>query len=135
MAGGASLRGVEEPSRAWTLEEANAALAWVRDVVERAQRLWEDYRRHAGRAAKLVRQNGHGLVPADPSPIRACIDELAADAVVLRDVGRGLVDFPAKSPSGRWYWLCWLAGEEEVAWWHWPEEGFAGRHPSIEPPE
>lgn len=126
---------MDEPSRAWTLEEANSALGWVREVVERAQRLWEDYRSQAGRAARLVRQNGHGLVPADPTPIRACIDELAAEAIVLRDVGRGLVDFPARSPSGRWYWLCWLVGEDKVAWWHWPEEGFAGRRPCIDLPD
>jgi hypothetical protein len=134
---GVNLRRVDdadEPSRSWTLEEANAALGWVREVVARAQELWDDYRSHAGRAAKLVRQNGHGLVPADPAPIRACIDELAAQAVVLRDVSRGLVDFPAKTASGRWYWLCWLAGEDEVAWWHWPEEGFAGRRPTMDPP-
>jgi hypothetical protein len=126
---------VDEPSRIWTLEEANTALRWVREVVARAQRLWEDYRAHAGQAARLVRQNGHGLVPADPAPIRACIEELAAEAIVLRDVSRGLVDFPARSPSGRWYWLCWLVGEKEVAWWHWPEEGFAGRRPSIDLPD
>ncbi|HEX8804322.1 MAG TPA: DUF2203 family protein, partial [Acidimicrobiales bacterium] len=95
---------------------------------------WDDYRRHAARAAKLVRQNGHGLVPADPAPIKACIEELAARNIVLRDIGRGLIDFPARTAGGRPYWLCWLAGEDEVAWWHWPDEGFAGRRPASDPP-
>lgn len=129
-----TLRHVDEPSRSWTLDEANAALPWVRLLVVRAQRLWAQYRAGAADTAKVVRQNGHGVVPADPAPIRACVDELAAEAVVLRDIERGLVDFPARAPDGRWYWLCWLEGEATVAWWHWPEDGFAGRRPTTEPP-
>lgn len=124
----------DEPVRSWTVDEANAALGWVAGVVERAQRGWEDYRATAKRRARLVRQNGHGLVPADPSAIQACIDELAAEGIVLRDIARGLIDFPARAPSGRWYWLCWLAGEEAVTWWHWPEDGFGGRTPLDRPP-
>jgi hypothetical protein len=121
--------------RTWTVEEANAALEWVAEVVARAQAHWQDYRAQATRRAKLVRQNGHGLMPADPGPIQSCIDELAVEGVVLRDIARGLIDFPAQAPSGRIYWLCWLAGEEAVTWWHWPEDGFAGRTPITEPPE
>ncbi|HET6950434.1 MAG TPA: DUF2203 family protein [Acidimicrobiales bacterium] len=121
--------------RSWTVAEANASLAWVGEVVAEAQVLWEDYRRHAVRRARLVRQNGHGLVPADPTAIQACIDRLAGEGIVLRDIARGLVDFPARAPGGRWYWLCWLVGEDEVGWWHWPEDGLGGRTPLSEPPE
>ncbi len=126
--------GPGEPRRVWTVEEANAALGWVSDVVARAQGLWDDYRRNTVRQARLARRNGHGLVPADPSPIQSCIDELATAGIVLRDIERGLIDFPARAPSGRWYWLCWLAGEDAVEWWHWPEDGFAGRTRLDEPP-
>jgi hypothetical protein len=126
---------VDEPARSWTKPEADAALPWVREVVARAQRLWAEHRRAAVRSARLVRQNGHGVVPSDPAPIRSCLEELAAQSVVLRDIGRGLVDFPAQASDGRWYWLCWLAGEEAVDWWHWPDDGFAGRrHLADEPP-
>lgn len=121
--------------RSWTVEEADAALGWVAGVVARAQAQWKVFRAAAARRARLVRQNGHGLVPADPSAIQSCIDELAAEGIVLRDLGRGLVDFPARSSSGRWYWLCWLPGEESVAWWHWPEDGFGGRTPVSDLPE
>ena len=124
----------DEPRRSWTVEEANTALAWVGPLVARAQAGWDEYRSHARRRARLVRQNGHGLVPADPAPIQSCIDELAAEGIVLRDIARGLVDFPARAPDGRWYWLCWLAGEDAVGWWHWPEDGFGGRRPITEPP-
>ncbi|MBN2624560.1 MAG: DUF2203 domain-containing protein [Acidimicrobiales bacterium] len=123
------------PVRSWTVDEANARLTWVAEVVARAMAQWEDYRRLAQRRARLVRQNGHGVVPADPSAIQSCIDELAAEGIVLRDIARGLVDFPARAPSGRWYWLCWLAGEDAVTWWHWPEDGFGGRTPLSDPPD
>jgi hypothetical protein len=124
----------EEHVRSWTVAEANDSLGWVADVVARAQAQWEDYRASASRRARLVRQNGHGLVPADPAAIQSCIDELAAEGIVLRDIARGLIDFPARAPSGRWYWLCWLAGEDAVTWWHWPEDGFGGRTPLTDPP-
>ena len=86
--------------RSWTVDEANAALSWVGEVVARAQDLWQRYRGQATRRARLVRQNGHGLVPADPAAIQGCLDELAAEGVVLRDIERGLVDFPARTPGG-----------------------------------
>jgi hypothetical protein len=120
---------MDEPSRSWTVAEANDVLSWVGDLVERAQDRWADYQAQATTSRRLVRQNGHGVVPADPRPIQACLDELGAEGIVLRDIERGLIDFPARASDGRWYWLCWLQGEDEVAWWHWPDDGFAGRTP------
>jgi hypothetical protein len=63
------------------------------------------------------------------------ITELAREGIVLRDAEQGLIDFPARAPSGRVYWLCWIVGEPAVAWWHWPEDGFAGRTPITQPPQ
>ena len=47
---------------------------------------------------------------------------------VLRDIDRGLVDFPA-IVDGREAYLCWQLDEEEVAFWHDLESGFGGRQP------
>jgi hypothetical protein len=66
--------------------------------------------------------------------VRAAADRLAAMGVLLRDPARGLVDFPARASTGRPYWLCWLDGEPSVRWWHWVEDGFAGRTPISELP-
>jgi len=52
----------------------------------------------------------------------------------VRDPARGLVDFPARASTGAAYRLCWLDGEEEIEWWHWPDAGFAGRAPLDDAP-
>ena len=48
--------------------------------------------------------------------------------VVLRDLERGLVDFPSLR-DGREVYLCWQEGEDEIAFWHEVDAGFAGRRP------
>jgi hypothetical protein len=123
----------------WTVEGANAALERVRATVRRIQALVVARRQRAGRAAAAPTGNGSGnghrprLEPS--AELQAAVDELTRDGILLRDVDNGLVDFPARSPSGRPYWLCWLVDEPEVAWWHWPETGFAGRRPLDDPPD
>lgn len=65
--------------------------------------------------------------------MQGLIDQMAAgvariDALglTLRDIERGLVDFPALV-SGRQIWLCWQYGETTIGWWHDLETGFDGR--------
>ena len=53
--------------------------------------------------------------------------------VTLRDISAGLIDFPAFA-NGRPIWLCWRLGEDDIAWWHTSDEGFAGRKPLTELP-
>ena len=48
--------------------------------------------------------------------------------LVVRDLERGLVDFPAVI-DGREVYLCWLLDEPAVGHWHGVEAGFAGRRP------
>jgi hypothetical protein len=54
----------------------------------------------------------------------------AFDAVeiVLRDLDRGLVDFPALR-DGREVYLCWVDGEDDIEYWHDLDAGYAGRQP------
>jgi hypothetical protein len=46
--------------------------------------------------------------------------------VLVRDLDRGLVDFPALI-DGREVYLCWQLDEPEITHWHGLESGFAGR--------
>ncbi len=121
--------------RYWTLDEANAALPRVAALLERVRAATAEVRADAEAARERASGNGHGS-PADSPPdvVREAVAELAADGIVLRDLERGLVDFPARAGDGRAFWLCWQAGEDRIAWWHWPEDGFAGRRPISELP-
>jgi hypothetical protein len=60
--------------------------------------------------------------------VRHGLAELNTLGVVIRDLDRGLVDFPAII-EGREVYLCWQLGEPEVAHWHHLDSGFAGRMP------
>jgi hypothetical protein len=56
------------------------------------------------------------------------IEELQELGVLVKDLDRGLVDFPCVH-RGRELLLCWQLGEDEVGYWHGLEDGFAGRRP------
>jgi hypothetical protein len=103
------------PGRRWTVREANEFLPGLERLLQSVHAMAERHR-------------GGGATGADPRIVlRGIVDLLAVDGIVLRDLQRGLVDFPATAPSGRDHWLCWVSGEAKVEWWHWPEDGFAGR--------
>jgi hypothetical protein len=60
--------------------------------------------------------------------LQRALGELQAMDVVLRDLDRGLVDFPALR-EGREVYLCWEAGEGEIEFWHDLDAGYGGRQP------
>ena len=76
----------------------------------------------------------HEDLPWGVSP-RQAMDELTEKGIILRDPSRGLIDFPSRAPSGRVVLLCWQHGEQDLTWWHLPEDGFAGRRPLPVPPD
>ena len=128
--------------RHFTPEEANAALAEVRPLV---QQMVAHRRAHVAALARQeelelrIRGNGGGIPPAELAETAAEVErearELAQaiDAVVglglqVKDIDEGLVDFPALR-HGETVLLCWMLGEDHVAHWHTIEDGFAGRRP------
>jgi hypothetical protein len=46
--------------------------------------------------------------------------------IQVKDIQRGLVDFPAII-GGREVFLCWEQDEEDIEFWHELDAGFAGR--------
>ena len=122
-------------SRHYTLEEATSALSWVAErlAVMRAARdrlLDEDARSALAEASQT---NGGGppgrVVSEGFLALREAAGELAEAGVVLRDLDRGLVDFPAVREEREVY-LCWVESEEdEIEFWHELDAGYAGRRP------
>ena len=136
--------------RDWTLEAATDALPRVRETVGRIRELVGQLRERADHPGGSGDVGGNGTKPssngrsrgagvkgesAAERELRVLLEELTDDGIVVRDPERGLIDFPARSPGGRPYLLCWLHGEDAIEWWHWPDAGFAGRTPLTEPPD
>ena len=121
-------------SRHYTLEEANAALGWVQEVIALLRTAREGLSDEEAREAlaEAGPQNGGGdpgrVVSEAFLQLRDSLARLQDAEVVLRDLDRGLVDFPAIRDDREVY-LCWLEGEDEISYWHDLEAGFAGREP------
>ena len=121
-------------SRHYTLEEANAALGWVQDVITTLRSAREGLSDEEAREAlaEAGPQNGGGdpgrVVSEAFLQLRDALARLQDAEVVLRDLDRGLIDFPAIRDDREVY-LCWLEGEDEIGYWHDLEAGFAGREP------
>ncbi len=120
--------------RHYTLEEANAALPEVSELIDRLRAARDRLGDREARAAlaEAAPTNGGGEAGRTISQgfldIREGLLELQEREVVLRDLDRGLVDFPAMRDGSEIY-LCWEEGEAEIGYWHKPDAGFAGRRP------
>jgi len=62
------------------------------------------------------------------SQLQSLLSEIDAEGCELKDLERGLVDFPTIW-EGREVFLCWKLGEPEVGYWHEIDAGYAGRQP------
>ena len=60
--------------------------------------------------------------------VRRLLETIEQSGIVLRDIDRGLVDFPAVI-DGREVYLCWELGEDDVGYWHDLDAGYGGREP------
>ena len=121
----------------FTIEEANALLPTVRGVllkIQKAKKRVSLFSEKAKEAAESAERGGGGLIEG---PLYAqlllklteLMNGLESLGVQLKDLDRGLVDFPYLR-DGRVVLLCWQMGEgEELEWWHDVDAGFAGRTP------
>jgi hypothetical protein len=123
-------------ARHYTLEQASAARPWVAERVNwirDAQAALASLGARASEAVAALDVDAGGSYPgADVArplvELSRAVGELEAVEVVVRDVERGLVDFPTIR-DGEEVYLCWLLDEAEIRFWHYPEAGFAGRQP------
>jgi hypothetical protein len=123
--------------RHFSPEEANALLVWVSSrlaAIREARDRLTDPRSH-GALAEAGPMNGGGMpgraVGEAFLEVRGLLVELQEAGIVLRDLDRGLVDFPSLR-EGREVYLCWETGEDQIGFWHELDTGFAGRRPLTE---
>lgn len=60
--------------------------------------------------------------------INAFLDELEQVGCLFKGFENGLVDFYALRED-RLVYLCWMLGEDHIAYWHEVDVGFTGRKP------
>ncbi len=121
----------------FTIQEANALLPSVRDVLGKIQRVHRNlakYRKESEKAVEGAERGGGGisygvLYAQLLIKLTTLITGLEGLGVQIKDFERGLVDFPSLR-DGRVVLLCWQMGEgDHLEWWHDVDAGFAGRTP------
>jgi hypothetical protein len=120
--------------RHYTLEEARAELPWaaaqLATMRDARERLTDAQAREAltdgsptNGGGKPGRQVGEAFLE-----LQAGARAFDERGIVLRDLDRGLIDFPAIRDDAEVY-LCWVDGEPDIGFWHELEAGYAGRQP------
>ena len=120
--------------RHYTVEEANRTLDLVGAIVRRirdarAQLAEEGFDASFSTIAELTGGVWPGAEHARAAlEVALGFDRLEELDVVVRDLERGIIDFPSLL-GGEEIYLCWVLDEPSVGHWHAVESGFGGRQP------
>jgi hypothetical protein len=124
-----------ERYRLFSVEEANALLPRLTELLQEAFRHRDELRRRAPQLEPVLEQaphNGGGRAGseygAEAYRLYRAISRIRELGVMLKDLDAGLIDFPHER-EGRIVFLCWHPPEERVMYWHEVDAGYAGRRP------
>lgn len=113
----------------FTLAQSRAELTRLRPLLDELVAIRADVVELAAALAPGGEPTPLGGLP-EWKAAEARLNELMAEVqqagVELKGLAPLLVDFPAEL-DGAPVLLCWLEGEAELAWYHRPDLGFAGR--------
>jgi hypothetical protein len=118
--------------RHYTREEARALLPpirqWLKELVQLRADL-EKAEKHLSSLAAPGRDLGGDSVNRWVrilAGIQAVLLEFYRREIQIKDLDRGLIDFPAIL-VGKEVFLCWEQAEEDISFWHNLDTGYAGR--------
>jgi hypothetical protein len=121
--------------RIFTLSEAIALLPDLRSILQEMTDEWNQIKSlnpQIQKARDKAQFDGHSPYGVEymesVSHLMFVLQQIRNMGVLLKDVDRGLCDFPYMK-DGRVVYLCWHLGEETIGYWHDIEAGFAGREP------
>ena len=126
----------------FTLEEASALLPWLRERLQTLTPLYQQLVALQGELEGLVRSartNGGSSLEDELArhqrtarrltrQVEEGVQTITRRGILVRDIVRGLVDFPSLR-QGREVYLCWTLAEERIEYWHPTNIGYAGRQP------
>ena len=120
-------------SRYFTLQEANQALTVIRPLMDAIQNIRQEILARKPDVWPVVeRAAGNGGSQAASKMVTeferldALVHQVQDTGALFKDINLGLLDFPALK-DGREVYLCWKYGEQDIAFWHEIEAGYAGR--------
>jgi hypothetical protein len=116
----------------YTREEARALLPKIRKWLDHLDHLREQVQKDEKRITAITAKGGdaggetvHRWVRS-LADLREVLSEFHTRQIIIKDVHRGLIDFPAII-GGREVFLCWEKDEEDIEFWHDLDSGYAGR--------
>ncbi len=118
--------------RHYTRDEARALLPKVREWLAQLYQLRPKITQQDQRIGQLLKAGNDLGGPMINDWIRllaqtkAILDEFRQREIQVKDLERGLIDFPAII-GGREVFLCWEQDEEDIEFWHDIDTGYAGR--------
>jgi hypothetical protein len=104
------------------------ARARSRDLESRWRRLVIAIGSNGGNMERPEVRELRETVEASHAELNEIVARFTGQGVQVKDMDRGLIDFPAEV-DGQDALLCWHVGEPRIAFWHSPDDGFAGRRP------
>ncbi|HLH73535.1 MAG TPA: DUF2203 domain-containing protein [Chloroflexota bacterium] len=128
-------------ARLFTLDEANRLIPHLESLFAQMDRVREEaqpvrasltqieqygYANGVDQATKL--RELRRQLEVKLNELKAIFEQITALGCEVKDLERGLVDFPSQR-EGRVVYLCWKRGEDQIRFWHELDAGFAGRQP------
>lgn len=116
----------------YSLEEAQAKLREILPQIEELTELKRILDRKGYDVYKHqyfggMGPNGQKAFPQEMERLVQLVSELSAQSIEVKDLSKGLIDFPHVRSNGEEVYLCYLLGEPSIIAWHSLQGGFAGR--------
>ena len=122
-----------EPDQ-FTLDEANAWIPWLAEKFRQLNLVQQEYAAIQERIydSRIASDDETGVSELKATSdqlsrqLEEGVEEILDQGIIIRDVERGLVDFPSHR-NNRDIYLCWIGGEDQVEYWHEIDQGFSHR--------
>ncbi len=124
-------------SKHFTLQEAQAELPTIIPTIEEIVRLKADLERkgydvHRHQYFGGLGPNGQKVFPQEMERLVLKVRELNERGIEIKDLDKGLIDFPHLRANGEEVYLCYMLGEKTILAWHPLQGGFPARQPISE---
>jgi hypothetical protein len=121
-------------SKHFTLDEARNHMPWLRNRFSQIHGIVRELR---SVGFNIYRGNfipGFNPDTLEPFPERyhdllEILESINREGIEVKDLEKGLIDFPAIRSNGDEVYLCWLIEEKDIRYWHSLEGGFKARRP------